>query len=585
MLQDVQKPVQHKGSVFTKPAVPWIGSFGLAVAIGVAYYLAARLSLLLLTKPDGVAVFWPAAGVATGALIALGPSARFPVAAGAFGATIVAHLLAGDPFIWAAIGYGLFNAGEAVLVAWLIERYFGSAFSLGKLPCVLGLVAAAVVGTAISGIGGTFCFVWLQGSPAPFLTTWYHWFAADGLGIVTVAPVLIGLASAARNPPSRTELLDGAVALVALTVFSGLILLLPRESWAPVVSIALVFPFLLWLAARCRPAFSAAAAFIIAITFVLATTFGVGIFGDATLPIAERILTAQAAILAVSLCAFVLAALFSERRESEARLTRSNLMLQREQNNKLMNLEAMAGSIAHEVRQPLVAIATNGSGALRFLKQTPPNLAEVRVALERIVAASHRASEVFDSIRALFGSADLGQEPIDVNAIVFEVLRALRGELDDHGVTMHTKLTSELPLVRGHKGQIQEVLFNLARNAIEAMDAVKDGSRVLEVTTERHGRDEIVVAVRDTGPGIDPAKLDGIFDPFVTTKSHGMGLGLAICRMIIDRHSGKLTASSDGKRGAVFELVLPIETRDNGAAPVNAPLKKVKEGARAPIRR
>jgi signal transduction histidine kinase len=439
---------------------------------------------------------------------------------------------------------------------------------------VLGFVAAAIVGTAISGIGGTFCFVWFQNSSAPILTTWYHWFAADGLGILTVAPLLIGLASAERDPPSRTELIDGAVALVALTVFSAVILFLPRESWAIVVSIALVFPFLLWLAARCRPAFSAAAVFIIVFTVVFATTFGIGIFGDANLPMAERILTAQAAILAVSLCAFVLAALFSERRESEAHLARSNLMLQREQNNKLMNLEAMAGSIAHEVRQPLVAIATNGSAALRFLEHTPPNLAEVRSALERMVTASHRASGVFDNIRALFGGADQRQEPIDVNAIAFEVLRALRGELDDHGVTTRTKLKSELPLVMGHKGQIQEVLFNLARNAIEAMDAVKDGSRVLEVTTERHGRDEIIVAVRDTGPGIDPAKLDAIFDPFVTTKRHGMGLGLAICRMIIDRHSGKLTASSDGKHGAVFQLVLPIETTENGAESVNAPLKR-----------
>jgi len=189
--------------------------------------------------------------------------------------------------------------------------------------------------------------------------------------VLTVAPLLIGLASAERDPPSRTELIDGAVALVALTVFSAVILFLPRESWAIVVSIALVFPFLLWLAARCRPAFSAAAVFIIAFTVVFATTFGIGIFGDTNLPMAERILTAQAAILAVSLCAFVLAALFSERRENEGHLARSNLMLQREQNNKLMNLEAMAGSIAHEVRQPLVAIATNGSAALRFLGHTP----------------------------------------------------------------------------------------------------------------------------------------------------------------------------------------------------------------------
>jgi signal transduction histidine kinase len=560
MLQDLQKPIERRLTAFAAPPRTWVGSIELAIAVGVAYFLAARLSLALITKPDGVAVFWPAAGVASGVLIALGPGALVPVAAGAIGATCVAHLLAGDPFIWAAIGFGLCNAGEAVLVAWLIQRYFGSAFSLGRLRCVLGLVAAAMVGPAISGIGGTLIFVWLHGSTAPVLTTWYHWFTADSLGIVTVAPLLIGLASAARDPPPRSEVVDGVVALVVLTLFSGVIIFLPRQSWAIVVPIVLVFPFLLWLAARCRPAFTAAAAFIIAFTIVWATTFGIGIFGDENFPMAERILTAQAGILAVSLCAFVLAALFSERRENEAHLARSNMMLQREQNNKLMNLEAMAASISHEVNQPLAAIAVNGSAALRFLGHSPPNLEEVRSALDRIVADSHRASEVFDNIRALFGSADQRHEPINVNEIVLGSLRALSGELDDRGVATRTELTSELPLVMGHRGQLQEVLLNLGRNAIEAMDAVKDGNRVLGVKTERDERDAIIVAVRDTGPGIDPDKLNGIFDPFVTTKPHGMGLGLAICRMIIERHSGDLTASSDGKRGAMFQLTLPIKS-------------------------
>jgi signal transduction histidine kinase len=567
MLQNLQWPVEHQLSIRAKPTWRWVGSVGLAIAVGIAYYWAARLSLVLLTKPDGVAVFWPAAGLAAGVLIVLGPSARLPVAAGAIGATIVARLLAGDPFIWGAIGFGLCNATEAVLVAWLIERRFGSTFSLGRFPCVLGLVAAAIVGSAISGTGAA-AFVWFNSSTAPVLTTWYHWFASDALGIVTVAPLLIGLASAARDPPPRSEIIEGVVALMALALLGGLIIFLPRAPWATVVPVALVFPFILWLAARCRPAFAAAAAFITAFTVVWATTFGIGFFGDVNFPIAERVLTAQAGILAVSLCALVLAALFSERRESEASLARSNMTLQRERNNKLMNLEAMAASIAHEVRQPLAAIAMNGNAALRFIGRSPPNLEEVRSALDRIVTDSRRASEVFDNIRALFGSADQRQQPIDVNEIVLGALRALRGELDDHGVTTRTELTSGLPLVMGHSGQLQEVLLNLARNAIEAMDAVK-GSRVLEVRTERDGSDAIIVAVRDTGPGIDPAKSDRIFDPFVTTKAKGMGLGLAICRMIIERHSGRLTASSDGKRGALFQFVLPTEPGDKAAVSAN----------------
>jgi integral membrane sensor domain MASE1 len=244
-----------------------VSSIGLAVAVSIAYFLAARLSLLLLTEPDGVAVFWPAAGVAAGTLIALGPRARWPVAVGAMGATIVANLLAGDRGILGSIVFALCNGGEAMLVAWLIEYYFGSSFRLDRLPNVLGLLVAAIIGTTVSGIGGTAVYVLFQGSTAPILTTWQHWFASDALGIVTVAPLLMALVTAARDPPPRNELIKGGLALVALAVISGLVIFLPRE--AVVVPVALLFPLLLLLAARCKPVFSAAAAFIVAFTIVL----------------------------------------------------------------------------------------------------------------------------------------------------------------------------------------------------------------------------------------------------------------------------------------------------------------------------
>jgi signal transduction histidine kinase len=560
MLQAAPKPVERLLPTFTKPSRRWVGAVVLAIAVGVFYFLAARLSLALITKPDGVAVFWPAAGVASGVLIALGPGARLPVAAGAIGATILAHLLAGDLLIWGGIIFALCNAGEAVLTAWLIERYFGANFDLDKLRNVLGLFAAAIVGTAVSGIGGTVGYVLFQSSPASILTIWYHWFTSDVLGIITVAPLLIGLALAARDPPPRREVIEGVVALAALTLLSGLIIFLPRKIWATVVPLALLFPLLLWPAARCRPVFAAAAVFIVTLTIVWTATFGIGIFGDANFPIAERIITAQAGILAVSLCALILAALFSERRESEARLVHANMALQRERENKLMNLEAMVASLSHEVRQPLVAISTNGGTARRFLRHTPPNIDEAQSALDAIVIASHRASEVFDNIGALFGSADQVREPIDVNEMVLGSLRALEGELNNHGVTSRAELTSDLPFVMGHRGQLEEVLLNLGSNAIAAMDAIEEGSRALRVRTQHGNRDTIIVAVEDTGPGIDPEKLGVIFDAFVTTKPKGMGLGLAICRMIVERHGGQLTASSDGKSGALFQFALPIKS-------------------------
>ena len=325
MLQNLRGQVRRGLSTAAEPS--WVVAIALAAAVGIAYFLAARLSLALLTKPDGVAVFWPASGVAAGVLIAFGPGARWPVAAGAMAATIVANLL-GDRTVWGTIVFALCNAGEAVLAAGLVEYSFGPVFSLDRLRHVMGLLTAAIIATAVSGSGGTVGFLYFEGSTAPVLTTWQHWFASDALGILTVAPVLIGIAATMRDPPPRGEFIEGGIALVAAAAMAALAISLPREPWATVVPIALLFPLLLWLAARCRPVFNAAAAFIVSLTLVWTTTFGIGLFGDPGVPIEHRILGAQAGILAVSLCAFVLAALFAERRQHEAVLTESEARLQ-----------------------------------------------------------------------------------------------------------------------------------------------------------------------------------------------------------------------------------------------------------------
>ncbi len=327
MLNDLQGQALRRVSAFTELRRPWVNWVALAAVLGIVYFLAARLGLALLTKPDGVAVFWPAAGVSAGLLIAIGPRARWPVVAGAMAATIVANIL-GDRSIWSATVFGICNAGEAVIVAGLIQRYFGQAFGLNTLREVLGLLLAAIVGSSVSGVGGTLGYVMFHSSGTPLVTIWHHWFTSDALGIVTVAPLLIGVFAAVRDPPLRRELSEGLVALFALALLSGVIIYLPREPWATIVPIASLFPLLLWLAARCRPVFSAAAAFIVALTIVWTTTFGIGIFGDVTFPIGERVLSAQAGILAVALCAYVLAALFAERREHEAELTSSEGRLQ-----------------------------------------------------------------------------------------------------------------------------------------------------------------------------------------------------------------------------------------------------------------
>jgi signal transduction histidine kinase len=546
---------QRLRSAVDDPTLRWVGDLGLAAAVGAAYFLLAHSSVGLVLESTGVAVFWPAAGITSGSLIALGPRARWPLAAGVIGASIAVHYA--EP-LWAGIGQGISNAAEALVIAGLIQHYFGSDFTLDRLSQVLGLLAAAIVGTAVSGLGGAATLRLLQGPSADMLVTWQHWFASDIVGIVAVAPLVIGLAAALMHPPPRSELTRSLAALVALAAMTVVILSLGQEAWDTILPIAWLLPVLLWLAARSRPVFAAAAAFIASGAIVWTTIVGIGHFGDSSLSIANRILEAQACILFVALSANVAAALFAERRASEERLVHSNMLLERERDNKLMNLEAITASIAHEVKQPLTAIVTNSGAALRWLERTPPDHAETRAALGRIIDDGHRAGAAIDGIRALFRKGHQGQQQIDLNEIVRGVLQSLAGELKDREVECRPEL-ADLPPVDGHRGQIQEVVFNLAQNAIEAMSAVTERARILRVRTETRGRAAVAVVVEDSGPGIDPGRLDEIFGAFVTTKPHGMGLGLAICRMIIEHHGGELTASSDGRSGASFQFVVPIE--------------------------
>lgn len=197
----------------------------------------------------------------------------------------------------------------------------------------------------------------------------------------------------------------------------------------------------------------------------------------------------------------------------------------------------------------------------------PPDTGEVKPLLENIERAGFVASEVLATVPGLFQDADHEQQPIDVNNLALETLKILRGELHNHAVKTNTELASELPLVMGRRVQLQEVILNLVQNAIDAMDSNNVDRRTLKVRTKPDGAKAIIMEVEDSGPGIEAERLGGIFEAFVTTKPHGTGLGLAICSRIIERHGGRLTASSDGRNGALFQIVLPVERMYKAAGP------------------
>src|SRR5262245_20000216 len=299
----------------------WLGAVGIALAIGIAYFMAARFGLAFRAKPGGVAAFWPAAGIAIGALIALGPNARLPVATGVIVATITSKLLITGN-LWLGITFGVVCAGQTLLTAWLIERWFGRAFKLEDVPQVLGFLVASAAGAAMAAFGAVAAISFVHSTASP-LDVWRPWFAACLLGTVTVAPLLIGLSEAVRKLPPRRELIEGAVGLVTLAGLSVFLISLPKGHWSTALPVALVFPLLLWVAVRCRPVFAAAAAFVVALAIIWSATFDMGHFGDASISLADRILSAQTLVLAAVLLALVLAALFADRRRTEQRLQKS----------------------------------------------------------------------------------------------------------------------------------------------------------------------------------------------------------------------------------------------------------------------
>ena len=223
-----------------------------------------------------------------------------------------------------------------------------------------------------------------------------------------------------------------------------------------------------------------------------------------------------------------------------------------------MAMGEMAASIAHEINQPLTAIASNGNAALRWLRGARPNLDEARAALKKIVADSLRTGEVITGIRSMFRKDSQIKTPLDVNELIREVLALLRGEIEHQQVLVRAELFDGLPQIPANQVQLRQVIVNLITNAVDAMSTVSDRSRVLSVKTGVHESKNFLIKVEDSGIGIDPQNIDRIFAPYFTTKSNGMGMGLSICQSIIESHGGRLSVSVDRPHGSIFKVFLPV---------------------------
>jgi len=574
--QDLRIPVQDELSASIN-LTGWVRSIGLAVTVGIVYFVAARLSLALLTKPEGVAVFWPAAGVSAGALIALGSRARWPVVAGTMAATIAANL-SGDRNLGSAVLFALCNAGEAVITAWLIEHYFGPDFRLSRLSNVLGLTAAAIVATAVSGVGGAITFKLLHSTTTPILTTWQHWFASDGLGIITVAPLLIELASASRDRPPLSELVEGALTVAVLALVSGLAIFLRSELLANVGPVAVLFAPLLWLAARCRPVFAAAAAFIVSLSIVWTTTFGIGYFGNPDLSMDQRVGAAQLSILLVTLGASVLAALFAEfrdkRRLAEVALHASETQRYLIESERLAALGGLVAGVAHEISSPIGTSLTVASTLAHRTSEFTDQIAsrQVRRALlvefadgcrgatGQLVANLQRAAELIQSFKQVAAdrSSD-DQRVFDLKLATEQVMASVRSRL----LKSRSSIAIEMPfdiIMNSFPGPYGQVLTNLIFNAVTHGFTGRPGGQIM-IKAHRLGPDEVEITFGDDGCGMPEEVRRRAFDPFFTTRraQGSTGLGLYIVHNLVTQQlGGKITLTSAPGKGTTIGMTLPM---------------------------
>jgi signal transduction histidine kinase len=224
-------------------------------------------------------------------------------------------------------------------------------------------------------------------------------------------------------------------------------------------------------------------------------------------------------------------------------------------------LGEMSTSIAHEVSQPIAAIVTNAGAALRWLGADPPDIEETRQALGRILNDGDRAGQVISRIRALARKVPPRKDRLNINELIVEVIALTRIEAERRRVAVHTSLGRGLPAVTGDRIQLQQVILNLIVNAIEAMSELSEGSRALIIRSARSDANAIVVDVQDTGPGFTPDQARHFFNAFYTTKPDGIGMGLAICRSIIEAHDGRLWVEPSPARGAIFRFSLPIDAQ------------------------
>jgi len=260
----------------------------------------------------------------------------------------------------------------------------------------------------------------------------------------------------------------------------------------------------------------------------------------------------------------------TDRKRAEERLRASeqsllDALMELAHVNRVTTMGQLTASIAHEVNQPLAAVIANAEACLSWLDRETPNLDAARRSVNWIIDDGNRASEVIRRVRALARKTSLEKVPLDINGVISETLGLVQRELIGHRVSLRTELASALPAVLGDRVQLQQLIINLVMNGIEAMQSVTDRPRELVVRSRQDETQQVLVSVMDCGVGISAENAGRLFNAFFTTKPSGMGMGLPICRSIVEAHGGRLSAAANAGPGATFQFVLPMHREEDAS--------------------
>jgi len=543
---------------------------GLAL-LAAAYWLMVRAGLLLVAQPEGVASIWPVSGLALAVLL-LNPKRRWSALLAVIFVTNAAGNLSGGNSLPVSLGFALVNTLEPLLAAWVLIYFCGATITFGRAREIFALFGAAIFSNGVTALLGASVPALAFG--ALFWKTWQLWWTSDGLGMILIAPLIVTwfTSQVFFRSSSPRRLVEATLLILVLAAFSWLLFGPFTVAENPVLRNYMLFPILIWLAFRYSPRGMTSALVLLAVIAIWNILRGYGIFAFADQTVTEHLVALQLFLMVTVFSGLLLSAIITERRQAEENIRELNATLEQHveertqelrdaqkqliHQEKLAMLGRVAGSMGHELRNPLGVI----SNAAYFLKMVQADAPEkIKEYLNTIEREAHISAKIVADLLDFTRIESTQRESVSIPDLIRQTLERLPAP---DSVQVELDLPDNLPAseLRAYADpqQVIQVLSNLVLNAYQAVSLTKDGK--LTIASDVQG-ETICIAVQDNGVGISPENAEKIFEPLFTTKTKGIGLGLAVCKKLIEANGGKIEVESDGVpgKGSIFTVWLPIQ--------------------------